>query len=112
QAFYLLHRLGDAELTATRQDRRGDDGRLGQLDCWATRSADGYQVLLSNAIPPGLADPAMPFDPTTQPAREVAVQLRGLASGSNVGRRAGLTEYRVDPDHANVLRTWNRLGRP
>lgn len=111
-AYCLLHRLGDAELPVTRSGVHGDHERPGILDCWATRSAAGYQVLLANDIPPGLADPAVPFDPATLPARDVVVRLDGLLPGAPDGGRVSLIEYRVDADHANVLGAWTRLGRP
>ena len=37
------------------------------------------------------------------------VRLRGLGADTGPLR---LTEYRIDPDHANVLGAWERLGRP
>jgi xylan 1,4-beta-xylosidase len=111
-AYRLLHRLGDAELPTAAEGGSGDDPRFGRLDCWATRSNDGCQVLLANYVPPGLADPAAPLDPSTLPSRDVVVRIRGLVPGEEDDGRFRLVEYRVDADHANILGAWNRLGRP
>ena len=99
-AYQLLHKLGAAELPATREDDGSGDREAGNLDCWATRSEGGYQVLLANYTPPALEG--------APPARAVEVRLRGLAAG----RRLRLTEYRVDAEHANAPAAWEAMGRP
>jgi len=110
-AYQLLHRLGDTELPTTATPSERDEAAgAGQLDCWATRANDGYRVLLANYTPPGLADPAAPFDPSALPTREVVVRLSGLRPAP--GGQFETVELRVDADHANVLGAWNRLGRP
>ena len=99
-AYTLLHRLGEVELPTIVEGPLPDPTTAGQLDCWATRSADSYQILLANYTPPALTGP---------PPLPVTIRLRGLGSDR---RSLRLTEYRVDPDHANLLAAWDHLGRP
>jgi len=100
-AYALLHRLGDTELPVERLDRGEADAQNGSIDCWATRSSNGYQLLLSNYQPPGL-DGASPV------ARPFAVRCEALRAGT----RLHAVQYRVDGEHGNGLAAWERLGRP
>lgn len=100
-AYTLLHRLGDTEIPAVREDSAGAGALAAQLDCWATRSEGAFQLLLSNYVPPGLGD-ALPA------SREVGVRLTGLEPNSHWQ----LTTCQIDADHANPLAAWEALGRP
>ncbi|HUY99163.1 MAG TPA: hypothetical protein VMU89_02340, partial [Thermomicrobiaceae bacterium] len=95
-AYTLLHRLGDVELPAA----VSEVDHVGQrLDCWATRSGAGWQVLLANYTPPGQASPA------TLTA-EVALREVGAVTPLRV------TEYRIDDHHANLRGAWEAMGSP
>lgn len=96
-AFTLLHRLGDEELRTT---IRNPTSTPPGFDCWATRSADGIQVLVANYVPPR--------ESGARPAVSVELRLEGLERG----RSLGFTEYRVDADHASVRDAWAQLGSP
>lgn len=98
-AYRLLHRLGEVELPVTLEGLPLDPLQHGQLDCWATRSASGYQLLLSNYTPPALEAP---------PSRPLTLQLRGVPAPASLR----LVEYRIEPDRADLLGAWTRLGRP
>jgi xylan 1,4-beta-xylosidase len=100
-AYTLLHRLGDTEVPAMRQEGDAADTQLGRLDCWAARGTGASQILLSNYVPPAL-------DGARLPPRDVVAQLTGLPPDS----RWRLTEYRIDAEHANPLVAWEALGRP
>ena len=104
-AYTLLHHLGDEQLPVTLpQDEENETTRL---DCWATASEAGYQLLLSSYVPPG-AGVAAPAGGAN--GREVTVRLQGLAEDGAGPLR--LVEYRVDAAHANVSAAWAALGRP
>ena len=95
-AYTLLHRLGDVEIPAT---VRGSDTAGQQLDCWATRSPAGWQLLLASYTPPGQAAPA---------ALTAEVELAAVGTGHALR----VTEYRVDGDHANLRGAWEAMGSP
>jgi xylan 1,4-beta-xylosidase len=100
-AYTLLHRLGNTEIPALREDGDAIDPEAGRLDCWATRSDAGYQILLSNYLPPGLGE--------TLPAQqELAIQITGLPPNC----AWQLTSRQIDAEHANPLAAWESLGSP
>lgn len=100
-AYRLLHRLGELELPAERPGDAKADIMQGRIDCWAARGEGGYQVLLSNYVPPGLQG-------TPLPERSILVKLCGLTHGE----RLTAIEYRIDAGHADPLDVWHELGSP
>src|SRR5204863_112368 len=83
-AYQLLHKLGAAELPATREDDGSGDREAGNLDCWATRSEGGYQVLLATYTPPALegAPPARPVAVRAPRTRDTPSTVRMAVSSS------------------------------
>ncbi len=95
-AFRALHQLGDRRL------RVDSDSAL------ATRTEDGHLVLaLWNYAPPTGSGPTYtwPKGPAGPP-KTFHLTIR------NVAPNAEVDVLRVDPDHGNVLKTFDAMGRP
>jgi xylan 1,4-beta-xylosidase len=98
-ALAMLERLGDEELAT----ETGGDGAGSLVEAWATRSSDGRVAI---ALWNGTLDQSKA---TGDPAldRSVNLVVDGLAAGTY-----DLRHHRVDGDHSNIIRTWERLGGP
>ena len=94
--FRALHMLGNARLP------------LASDSALATRTPDGSVVLaLWNYTPPVGTGPTytMPNGPSG-PVRAFDIQLEHLSGG------AAVQVFRIDPDHGNVLKAFDAMGRP
>ena len=97
-AYTLLHRLGEGEMSIALAP--SDSAVTDRLDCWATRSERGHQILISNYTPPDPGIRGQPFD--------LEVHLHVGAADA----RYEMVEYLVDGSHANLLAAWEGLKRP
>jgi xylan 1,4-beta-xylosidase len=88
RAFQLMHALGDERLLV--------DGIHPTIDCYATRGEGKLVVLLTNHALPEHAISAA----------SVRLRLAGAA-----GFSAGVVQ-RIDAEHANPRREWERMGEP
>jgi xylan 1,4-beta-xylosidase len=95
-AFALLHKLGETRL------RNDSESML------VTRRADGALVIAAwNYAEPYGSGPAYSMPPSAPgKTRSFTLKLR------NSDPAAGVTAWRVDQDHGNVLRAYDAMGRP
>jgi xylan 1,4-beta-xylosidase len=86
RAFELLHRLGTTRLPV--------EGRHETVDAWAVRGDEGLTVLLTNHALP------------RQPIGKVPVRIEI----ANAPTPAGARLERIDEDHANAKKAWERIA--
>ena len=100
-AFSMLHHLGDRRLP------------LDSDSALATRTPDGSLVLaLWNYAPPfGTGAAYTPPPSTLPPSRTFTLNLRGAGQNSP-SANARVQILRVDPDHGDVMKLYDRMGRP
>ncbi|HET9142835.1 GH39 family glycosyl hydrolase [Actinophytocola sp.] len=96
-ALWLANQLGDEELTA----ELTGDGAGGLVEVWAARRSDGtVGVLVWNlGLDQNLSNGADRLD------RVVRLRVDGLPQAAYLVRH-----YRIDRNHSNVQRVWERLG--
>lgn len=87
RAAELLHRAGDEKLVV--------DGLHNTVNCWASRTGNSVQILLTNH--------ALPQHPIEQ--EQVQMKLIGAPP-----KRAQIE--RIDEEHANPRRRWEAWGKP
>jgi xylan 1,4-beta-xylosidase len=93
--FAALHKLGDRRIA------------LDSDSALATRTAAGLAIALWNYAPPtGTGPTYTPETGPAGPAREFALKLEHVGAGASVEM------WRVDPDHGNVLKAFDAMGRP
>lgn len=95
-AFAALHELGDQRI------------RIDSDDAIATKTADGSIVaaLWNYAPPDGIGATYTPRPSTPRSKIDFTVQVQGVA------KNAAVTLWRVDEDHGNVIKEFDRMGRP
>jgi xylan 1,4-beta-xylosidase len=98
-AIAVLERLGDDELATTIDG----DGAGSLVETWASRDANGRVAI---AAWNGTRDPSVaPSDGALD--RSISLVISGLRRGTY-----SLRHRRVDADHSNIQRAWERLGKP
>jgi Beta-xylosidase len=98
-AIAMLERLGEDELA----NEIDGDGAGSLVETWASSDPDGRVAI---AVWNGTLDQSKAAgDPTLD--RSVTLKVRGLRPGTYE-----LRHHRVDARHSNIVRTWERLGRP
>jgi len=98
-ALAMLERLGDEEVAVESEG----DGSGSLVEAWASRDPDGRIAI---AMWNGTLDQSKAAgDPDLD--RSITLAVDGLVAGAYEVRH-----HRVDGDHSNIVRTWERLGRP
>jgi xylan 1,4-beta-xylosidase len=98
-AIAILERLADDELAS----EIDGDGAGSLVEAWASADPDGRIAI---AIWNGTLDQSK-VDGHEALDRHVTLAVTGLKPGTYE-----LRHHRVDADHSNIVRTWERLGRP
>ncbi len=101
-AFSMLHQLGDQRL------KLAPIGSAEPEDILATRSADGTLALAvwNYAAPFGEGATYTPPPANPGPTKDVTLHLTGVKPDATV------TVQRLDPDHGNAVKAFDRMGRP
>jgi xylan 1,4-beta-xylosidase len=98
-AIAMLERLGQAQLAS----EIGGDGAGSLVEAWASGDPDGRVAI---AVWNGTLDQSKARgDPALD--RSITLEVAGLRPGIYE-----LRHHRVDESHSNIVRTWERLGRP
>ncbi|MEO8208293.1 MAG: xylan 1,4-beta-xylosidase, partial [Chloroflexota bacterium] len=98
-AIAMLERLAEAELAC----QVTGDGAGSMVEAWASADPDGR---LAIAIWNGTLDQSKATGARAL-ARKVSLEITGLRPGTYEIRH-----WRVDARHSNIVRAWERLGRP
>ncbi|MEO7229706.1 MAG: xylan 1,4-beta-xylosidase, partial [Candidatus Limnocylindrales bacterium] len=98
-AIAMLERLGEAELAC----QVAGDGAGSLVEAWASADPDGR---LAIAIWNGTLEQSKAAGARAL-ARKVSLEIAGLRPGAYE-----LRHWRVDARHSNIVRAWERLGRP
>lgn len=93
--FAALHKLGDERIT------------LDADDALATKTHNGLAIALWNYAPP--TGEGATYTPETRPAGPARTFTLKL---EHVSPNASVEVLRVDPDHGNVLKAYDAMGRP
>jgi len=98
-AIAMLERLGEDEIASTNDG----DGAGSLVETWASLDPDGRVAL---AVWNGTLDQTRAAGDRALD-RSIVLEVRGLPAAAYE-----LRHHRVDADHSNIVRTWERLGRP
>ena len=98
-AIAILERLGEDELAS----EIDGDGAGSLVEAWASGDPDGRVAIAvwNGTLDQSKADGDRALD------RSVTLEITGLGPGTYE-----LRHHRVDARHSNIVRTWERLGRP
>lgn len=98
-ALAMLERLGTDEVAC----ELSGDGAGSLVEAWASSDPDGRVAI---ALWNGTIDQSGSGGDAGL-GRSITLAIQGLDAGSYA-----LRHHRVDADHSNIVRTWERLGRP